>query len=106
KTRVWKDIGEPSFVWPHIKGPDPGTKAGILPENRLYPRGMDAPGFIARLPPSMGIRAPVIQLDASEASKMASPLMSSGTPRRPRGRPLRKRARKAGSSVMRLSRLG
>ena len=51
---------------------------------------------MARFPPSMGIRAPVIQLDASDASNTASPLMSSGSPIRPRGRPLRNRSRKRG----------
>ena len=34
--------------------------------------------FLARLPPSSGISAPVIQAEASEARKIAAPLMSLG----------------------------
>lgn len=34
------------------------------------------PAFIAKLPPSIGMIAPVIHSDASEANNMASPLMS------------------------------
>ena len=52
-------------------------------------RRTDPPPFSARLPPSMGISAPVIHSEASDASNTASPLMSSGRPKRPAGMPLR-----------------
>ena len=61
------------------------------------------PAFIARLPPSMGNSAPVIQAEASEARKMATPLMSSGVPRRPAGIPLKKVALRLGSASIRAS---
>ena len=48
------------------------------------------PAFRARLPPSMGIRVPVIQLEASEARNTARPRMSSGLPSRPAGMPRKK----------------
>src|SRR5262245_61101667 len=38
----------------------------------------EPPLFMARLPPSIGINTPVIQLALSEARKTARPLMSSG----------------------------
>lgn len=47
------------------------------------------PAVIARLPPSMGMSAPVTHSDASEARKMATPLMSFGRPSLPVGMPLR-----------------
>ena len=56
----------------------------------------EPPLFMARLPPSIGISAPVIQLALSEARKTARPLMSSGWPRRPVGMPLRYRVFEAG----------
>src|SRR4051794_14044173 len=49
----------------------------------------EPPAFIARLPPSMGISAPVIHFAESEAKNTARPWMSSGRPRRPAGIPLR-----------------
>ena len=65
-----------------------------------------APAFIAILPPSSGMMAPVIQAEASEASSRAMPRMSSGCPSRLAGMPLRKRASSCGSSAMRAWRLG
>src|SRR3954468_16021074 len=67
---------------------------------------MVAPALQARFPPSMGMSAPVIQLDASEARKTARPLMSSGWPSLPAGMPLWNFSRRAGCSAMRCSRLG
>ena len=49
----------------------------------------EPPPFKARLPPSIGISAPVIQLELSEAKNTARPRMSSGRPKRPAGMPLR-----------------
>ena len=63
--------------------------------------GCDPPAFLARLPPSNGIRAPVIHDDASEPRKMASPLMSSDWPRRPIGMPRSYVASSLGSAAMR-----
>ena len=40
--------------------------------------GCDPPAFLARLPPSRGTSAPVMNDDASEASRIARPLISSG----------------------------
>lgn len=60
-SRPWKAIRAPAISRHHF--------------------GIVAPGFIARLPPSIGISAPVIQLDASEARSTAKPLMSSGSAR-------------------------
>src|SRR5258708_5183832 len=60
-------------------------------ENRSFHKVsflIEAPAFAARFPPSIGINAPVIQLDESDARKTANPLMSSGWPRRPAGMPL------------------
>src|SRR5262245_57821457 len=45
--------------------------------------GCEPPEFLARLPPSIGMIAPVIHVDASDARKIASPLISSGLPKRP-----------------------
>src|SRR3954469_14032234 len=67
---------------------------------------MVAPALQARFPPSIGMSAPVIQLEASEARKTARPLMSSGWPSLPAGMPLRNFSRRAGCSAMRCSRLG
>jgi hypothetical protein len=53
------------------------------------------------LPPSTGITAPVTHDEASEARKIAAPLMSSGWPKRPAGMPPRNVSRKAGTSFMR-----
>lgn len=49
----------------------------------------EPPAFIARLPPSIGMIAPVIHLEASEASSTAKPWTSVGWPKRPVGMLLR-----------------
>ena len=54
---------------------------------KLNHQPMLPPAFIARFPPSIGIRAPVIQELASEANKTISPWMSVGRPNRPAGIP-------------------
>src|SRR6476646_6554359 len=65
---------------------------GAIPRHHLLPAARrcthfaivlptEPPPFSARLPPSIGISAPVIQQELSEARKTARPLMSSGRPR-------------------------
>src|SRR5688572_22642649 len=62
---------------------------------------MVPPALRARLPPSMGMMAPVIHFDASDARRTARPLMSSGCPKRPAGIPLRNLSLSDGSAAMR-----
>src|SRR5688500_4109664 len=64
------------------------------------------PAFMARLPPSIGMRAPVTQVLLSLARKTARPWMSSGWPIRPRGMPERNLSFRPGSAAIRFSRLG
>ncbi len=62
------------------------------------------PAFIAKLPPSIGIIAPVIHDEASDANQSANPLMSSERPKRPRGMPCRNVSRSTGCRSIRASR--
>lgn len=76
----------------------------LIPLNPSLPT--EPPAFIGRFPPFIGMIAPVIQDEASDARKTTRPVMSFVLPKRPAGMPLRKRSLMRGSASIRCCKPG